>query len=62
MAPDLDDALDQLYGAELADFVAERKRLASGLKKNGRRAEAASLEEQRKPSLPAWTVNQLVRR
>ena len=62
MAPDLDDALDRLYGAELADFVAERRRLVSALKKDGRRAEAATLEEQRKPSLPAWTVNQLVRR
>ena len=41
MPLDLEDGLDRLYGAELADFVAERKSLASALKKEGRKAEAA---------------------
>lgn len=62
MPLDLEDGLDRLYGAELGEFVAERKQLAGALKQEGRRAEAAGVEELRKPSLPAWTVNQLARR
>ena len=54
--------LDRLYEAELADFIGERKQLAGALKKEGRKAEAAQVEELRKPSVPAWTVNQLARR
>ena len=62
MPLDLDDALDRIYAAELADFVDERKQVARELKQEGRKAEAATVEELRKPSLPAWTVNQLARR
>src|SRR5262249_34344185 len=62
MPIDLAAGIDQLYAAELSDFVAERKSLAKALKAEGRKAEAAQVEELRKPSLPAWTVNQLVRR
>ena len=62
MALDLDAGLDRLYEAELADFIGERKQLAGALKKEGRKAEAAQVEELRKPSVPAWTVNQLARR
>lgn len=59
---DLDRELDRLYGADLADFVAERARLARALRDEGRRAEAASVQELRKPSLVVWAVNQLTRR
>jgi hypothetical protein len=58
---DLDDELDRLYGIDLAEFVAERTRLARALRSDGRHAEATRVRELRKPSLPAWTVNQLVR-
>jgi hypothetical protein len=59
---DLETELDRLYAAELADFVGERKGIAGALKQEGRKAEAARVEELRKPSVPAWTVNQLARR
>ena len=54
----LDEALDELYGAPLAEFVAERKRLAQELPAEEREAFAAL----RKPSIAAWTLNQLARR
>jgi hypothetical protein len=62
VAVDLEAALDDLYGAEPDEFVAERKQLAGALKQEGRKAEAARVLELRKPTVPAWTVNQLVRR
>ncbi len=58
----LEDELDRLYGAELPEFVTERKRLAGALKKEGRRAEAEQVAELRKPSVSVWVVNQLARR
>jgi hypothetical protein len=62
MAVDLEQALDDLYGADLDEFVSERNRIAAELRKEGRRAEAAQVKELRKPGLSAWTVNQLARR
>jgi hypothetical protein len=62
MAVELEQALDDLYGADLDEFVKERNRIATDLRKEGRRAEAAQVNELRKPSLSAWTVNQLARR
>jgi hypothetical protein len=59
---DLEAGLDRLYEAEPEDFVAERKSLAKALKQDGRKDEAAQVEQLRKPTLPAWTVNQLARR
>jgi hypothetical protein len=53
----LDEALDELYGAPLEDFVAERKRLAKEL--GGE--EGAELAKLRKPNIAAWTLNQLAR-
>ncbi|HEX4519734.1 MAG TPA: hypothetical protein VH063_09165 [Gaiellaceae bacterium] len=58
----LERGLTGLYAAELGDFVAERTRLVRALRAEDRRAEAASVEELRKPSLVVWTVNQLARR
>jgi hypothetical protein len=58
----LDAELDRLYGADLCEFVAQRKRIAAALRQEGRKAEAAEVLALRKPSLPAWAVNQLVRR
>jgi hypothetical protein len=46
--PTADDAADALYGAPLAEFIAERKRLG--------------LAKAKKPALSAWVVNQLHRR
>ena len=58
---DLDAELDRLYGADLEAFVAERAELVRALKRDGRKAEAAQVQELRKPSLAVWTVNRLVR-
>jgi hypothetical protein len=54
----LEDALDELYGAALEDFVAERKRLAKELGGD----EGKELAKLRKPNVAAWTLNQLARR
>jgi hypothetical protein len=61
-AADLEQAVDQLYGAELADFVELRKQLAKELRDAGNAAEAEALAKLRKPSVAAWTLNQLARR
>jgi hypothetical protein len=62
VALDLDAELDKLFSVELAGWVAQRTRLVRALKEEGRRAEAARVQELRKPSLPVWVVNQLARR
>ena len=54
----LDEALDELYGAPLDDFVAERKRLTKRLEGD----EAKELAKARKPNVAAWALNQLARR
>jgi hypothetical protein len=51
----------ELYGVPLEEFVAERKALASALRSSGHRDEAARVAKLAKPSVAAWTVNQLVR-
>jgi len=59
---DLDPAIDELYGVDLDDFTPRRNELAKQLRAEGRRAAAEQVKELRKPSLAAWTVNQLARR
>jgi hypothetical protein len=58
----LDDALDQLYGVDPEEFVAERKRLARELKDGGDAAAADAVAKTRKPTVAAWALNQLARR
>jgi hypothetical protein len=53
--------VDELYGAPLEQFVAERGELVGALRKQGEREEAARVAKLRKPSVAAWAVNQLVR-
>ncbi|HEV7734567.1 MAG TPA: hypothetical protein VGR62_20505 [Candidatus Binatia bacterium] len=52
-------ALEALYRAPLADFVAERTRLAKELRDGGDKAAATDLAKRRRPTISAWTVNQL---
>ena len=54
-------AADELYGLPLDEFVARRKDLAKELRAEDRAA-ADAVAALRKPTLPAWTANQLVRR
>jgi len=64
MAPSqaFESRVDALYGAPLEAFVAERKRLAGELKREGAPGEAAAFLALGKPTLSAWLTNQTVRR
>ncbi|WP_338748930.1 hypothetical protein [Janibacter alittae] len=57
---DLAEAVDELYGASLADFVAVRARLVARAKD-----EAPDLVDElktlRKPTVPAWLLNRVAR-
>jgi hypothetical protein len=55
-------AADELYGLPPDQFVSRRKELAKELRDKGDRAAADAVAKLRKPTLPAWTVNQLARR
>ena len=52
---DLDDRIDELYGLPLAEFTASRNALAKTLKGE----EAAAIKRLEKPSVVAWSANQL---
>jgi hypothetical protein len=58
----LEEELDQLYALEPVQFVAERDRLVRELRKADRREEAEQVKSLRKPSISAWTINQLARK
>ena len=57
MAPPSD--IDTLFQLPLAEYTAVRNALATSLKATGRTADAAAVKALPKPSLSAWTVNQL---
>ena len=52
---------EDLYGLPLEEFTPARDRLAKNLKDRGETEEARRVKALRKPSLPAWAVNQLAR-
>ena len=54
--------VDRLYGLPLDQFTEARDVLAARLKTAGDAAEAARIKAMRKPTAPAWAVNQLSRR
>jgi len=56
-----DERVDALYGLPLDEFTAARDALAKDLRKEGQRAGAEWVKALRKPSGPAWVVNQLAR-
>jgi hypothetical protein len=58
---DLDEALGQLYAADLEVFVAERKRLERELRTASREADAEAIAGRRKPALPVFLANRLAR-
>src|SRR5437879_9468728 len=57
--PKLDDDIDALFKLPLTEFVGARKALAARLKRNGFVSEAEGVKALAKPSISAWTVNQL---
>jgi hypothetical protein len=58
----LDKQLDRLYGLPLTEFTRARNDLARELSQAGEREAADEVKQLRKPSLSAWTVNQLARK
>ncbi|WP_329256380.1 hypothetical protein OG417_16595 [Actinoallomurus sp. NBC_01490] len=54
---DFDEAADELYGVLPSEFTATRKRLAGELPRD----DARRLTAMRRPTVPAWAVNLLVR-
>jgi hypothetical protein len=57
-----DERLDRLYAASLDDFTGERDALAAELRAEGEGERAAEVKRLRKPSVPAWALNQASRR
>lgn len=57
--PQLDDDINALFKLPLTEFVGARKALAARLKQNGFVSEAEDVKALAKPSISAWTVNQL---
>ena len=57
-----DDELDSLYAAPLEEFTPKRNELAKSLRAEGDAKAADAVKALRKPSRPAWLVNQLARR
>ena len=55
----LEDEIDALFKLPLADFTTARNTLASRLKKEQRSNDAERVKLLAKPSISAWTVNQL---
>jgi uncharacterized protein YhaN len=59
MKNNLDDEMDSLFRLPLAEFTSARNTLAARLKKEGRLNDADRVKLLAKPSISAWTVNQL---
>lgn len=59
MKHNLDDDIDGLFRLPLAEFTSARNTLAARLKKEGRPNDADRVKLLAKPSVSAWTVNQL---
>jgi hypothetical protein len=55
----LDDEIDDLFRLPLAEFTGARNALAARLKKEGRSNDVERVKLLGKPSVSAWTVNQL---
>jgi hypothetical protein len=57
-----DEEIDRLYSLPLEEFTGARNVLAARLGREGKREQAKHVRGLRRPTLAAWTVNQLVRR
>jgi hypothetical protein len=59
--PDLEHELDELYGLPLEQFTKARNDLAARLRKAHQAEAAEQIKSLRKPTVAAWTANQLAR-
>ena len=57
----LDREIDRLFEVPLDEFTSKRNELARRLKQAGDKEAAEQVQELSKPSVPAWTINQLAR-
>jgi hypothetical protein len=53
--------VDQLYALPPEEFVPARDRLAKALRDDGKDEEAKRIKALRRPTVPAWVINQVVR-
>jgi hypothetical protein len=60
--PDLEHELDELYGKPLDEFTNARNDLAARLKRAHQAEAADAIKALKKPTLAAWSANQLSRR
>src|ERR687892_1416203 len=61
VADELDQQIDSLFGMPLDRFIPERDALAKQLRTTGEREDADRVKGLRKPTVPAWALNQLAR-
>lgn len=59
---DVEDELDRLYSLPLDEFTSERNSIAKAAKDEGDDDAAKRVKSLKKPSVGAWTLNQLARR
>jgi hypothetical protein len=57
-----EEEIDRLYGLPLDEFTRARDELARRIRQEGDLALATEIKTLRKPTLPAWVVNQLARK
>lgn len=62
VVPDLDKELDELYSLPLAEFTQARNDLAARLRQAGQKEAGEQVKALKKPTVAAWTVNQLARK
>ena len=54
-------SLDELFALDPAEFVKARDQLAKQLRADGKRDDAAAVKALRRPTVPAWALNQVSR-
>jgi hypothetical protein len=59
---DLDQEIDGLFELPPEEFIAARNELSRRLKKDGEAAASEQIKQLGKPTVAAWTINQLARR
>src|SRR5918995_7060126 len=61
VADELDQQIDSVFALPLDRFITERDALAKHLRVTGDREAADRVKALRKPTVPAWALNQLAR-
>jgi hypothetical protein len=56
------DELDELFALPPSEFTVARDALAKRLRADGRADDAAQVKKLRRPTVPAWAINQVARR